>query len=42
LEQGYPEEKIKKVEETILATIPTSSPKNMLEKIIKDADLDNL
>ena len=39
----YDVEKIKKVEELILATKPSyKNPKNLLEKIIKDADLDNL
>jgi len=38
----YPEEKIKIIEELILATNPKTEPKNILEKIIKDADLDNL
>jgi len=39
----YPKEKIKKVEKIILATKPNyTSPKNILEEIIKDADLDNL
>ncbi len=39
----YPEEKIKIIEELILATDPNyKNPKNILEKIIKDADLDNL
>ena len=39
----YDVEKIKKVEELILSTKPSyKKPKNLLEKIIKDADLDNL
>jgi len=38
----YPEAKIAKIEELILATIPTREPKNLLEEIIKDADLDNI
>lgn len=39
----YPEDKIKIVEELILATDPEyNTPKNLLEKIIKDSDLDNL
>ena len=39
----YPEEKIQKIEEIILATRPSyKTPKNILESIIKDADLDNL
>ncbi len=38
----YPIEKIKLVEQLILATSPKVEPKNKLEEIIKDADLDNL
>lgn len=39
----YPDDKIKIIEELIMATIPDyKKPKNILEKIIKDADLDNL
>ncbi len=39
----YPEEKIQKIEKLILATDPNyKDPKNILEKIIKDADIDNL
>ena len=38
----YPEEKIKLIESLILATSPIVEPKNTLEKIIKDADMDNL
>ncbi len=38
----YKEEKIKIIEDIILATIPPREPKNLLEKIIKDADMDNL
>ncbi len=39
----YPEEKIKIVEKLILATDPKyKKPKNILEKIIKDSDMDNL
>ncbi len=38
----YPSGKIKKIEEIILATSVTYKPKNIYEKIIKDADLDNL
>jgi len=38
----YPEEKIKIIESLILATIPSRGPQNLLEKIIKDADMDNL
>lgn len=40
---NYPEEKISKIEEIILATDPDyKNPKNIFEKIIKDADMDNL
>ncbi len=38
----YNEEKIDIIEHIILATIPSREPKNLLEKIIKDADMDNL
>ncbi|MDP5038976.1 MAG: HD domain-containing protein [Candidatus Gracilibacteria bacterium] len=38
----YPEDKIKKIEELIISTIPTNKAKNKLEGIIKDADTDNL
>lgn len=38
----YPEEKIKIIQEIILATAPSAKPKNLLEEIIKDADMDNL
>ena len=38
----YPANKIARVEELILATSPTREPKNLLEQIIKDADLDNV
>lgn len=38
----FPEEKIQKIEELIIATIPKREPKNLLERIIKDADMDNL
>ncbi len=38
----YPEEKIKLIESLILVTNPKLKPKTLLEKIIKDADLDNL
>jgi hypothetical protein len=39
----YPDEKIEIIEKIIMATIPTyKNPKNILEKIIKDADLDYL
>ncbi len=39
----YPEDKIATIERLILATDPEyTNPKDILEKIIKDADLDNL
>ncbi len=38
----YPEEKIQIIQHIILATIPTVTPQNLLEEIIKDADMDNL
>lgn len=39
--EGHPEARIIRVEELILATVPFTTPKNLLEKIIQDADLDN-
>jgi HD superfamily phosphodiesterase len=38
----YPEEKIQIIESLIIATIYSHEPQNLLEKIIKDADTDNL
>lgn len=38
----YPKEKIKIIEKIILATDPEKEPKTLLERIIKDADMDNL
>lgn len=39
----YPEDKIKTIERVILATDPSyTEPKDIYEKIIKDADIDNL
>ena len=38
----YPEAKIKIIEHLIYATSPKTEPKNKLEEIIKDADMDNL
>jgi hypothetical protein len=38
----YPELKIKKVEELILVTQVHAKPKNIMERIIKDSDMDNL
>lgn len=39
---GYPEERINRVRRIILATIVFARPSDLLEKIIQDADLDNL
>lgn len=38
----YPEDKIKKIEELIIATTLWYEAQNLLERIIKDADMDNL
>jgi len=38
----YPSKKIEIIENIILATIPDRKPDNLLEEIIKDADMDNL
>lgn len=38
----YPEDKIKIIQEIILATHPSTKPKTLLQEIIKDADMDNL
>ena len=38
----YPNEKIHIIQNIILATTPKNQPSNLLEKIIKDADMDNL
>ena len=38
----YPEADIKTIQSIIMATVPTAEPQNLLEKIIKDADMDNL
>ena len=40
--RGYPKDRIQKIESVILATVPFSPTKNILEEIIQDADLDNL
>lgn len=40
--QEYPEERIKKIEAIIMATVLFAKPANILEQIIQDADLDNL
>lgn len=39
---GYPEERIVRVRRIILATVVFTKPGDLLEKIIQDADLDNL
>ncbi len=41
-EQAYPSERLKMVEACIEATKPEKIPESLLEKIIKDADLNNL
>ncbi len=41
-EQGHTEERIEKIEWIIMATVLFSKPKTHLEKIIQDADLDNI
>lgn len=41
-EQSYPEERIQKIENMIMATVLFSQPKNILEEIIQDSDLDNI
>lgn len=38
----YPEDKIEIIQNIIMATDPQAEPQNLLEKIIKDADMDNL
>ena len=40
--QDYPDEKIQKVKELIYATKPTNEPQNLLQEIIKDADMNNM
>ncbi len=40
--QKHPEERIEKIENIIMATVLFSKPKTHLEKIIQDADLDNI
>lgn len=37
--QGYPEEKIKRVESAIMATQMPQNPKNIVDKVVCDADL---
>lgn len=41
-EQWHPKERIEKIENIIMATVLFSKPKTHLEKIIQDADLDNI
>jgi len=41
-EQGHPSDRIEKIENIIMATVLFSKPKTHLEKIIQDADLDNI
>ncbi len=41
-EQHHPAERIEKIENIIMATVLFSKPKTHLEKIIQDADLDNI
>lgn len=41
-ERQYPEDRIQKIEGIIMATVLFSKPKNHLECIIQDADLDNI
>lgn len=38
----YPEDRIEIIQNIILATNPNEKPNNLLEEIIKDADMDNL
>lgn len=40
--EGHPEERIRKIEGIIMATVLFSKPKTHLEEIIQDADLDNI
>ncbi len=40
--QNYPEDRIEKIENMIMATVLFATPNNLLEEIIQDADLDNL
>ncbi len=39
---NYPAERIEKIEQIIMATVLFSTPRTHLEKIIQDADLDNI
>lgn len=40
--KNHPEKRIQKIEEIIMATVLFSKPKNILQEIIQDADLDNI
>ena len=40
--QQYPADRIQQISELIEATIPQQEPRNLLEQIIKDADLSNI
>lgn len=41
-EKKHPEHRIQKIEGIIMATVLFSKPKNILEEIIQDSDLDNI
>lgn len=41
-EHHHPEDRIKKIENIIMATVVFSKPRNILEEIIQDSDLDNI
>jgi uncharacterized protein len=41
-EKGHPADRIEKIEGVIMATVLFSKPRNILEQIIQDADLDNI
>ncbi len=41
-QKNYPEDRILLIEKMIMATVLFSEPKNILEQIIQDADLDNI
>jgi predicted metal-dependent HD superfamily phosphohydrolase len=42
IQQGYPEDRIKLIEECILATQMPQKPKNLISKVLCDADLQHL
>lgn len=42
VENGHSEDRIKKIENIIMATVVFSKPRNILEEIIQDSDLDNI